>query len=124
MRILEVETGDKTMTTLIETFADKERTIDVIAAWVQQQIDEQYQQVWHNSRHEFETLFAQAGEPAYARYSQVLFRPIAEELKQAGLTADPGFPGIFPLSREQWGPEEERERRFWCVLHQEQSADL
>lgn len=112
------------MTTLVETFARQGRTLEVAAAWVQQFIDEHYMQVWQDQQQGFEALFVRAGEPAYARYSQALFRPIIEELKQAGLDCDPGFPGLFPASREQWGPQEERERRFWSVLHQAQDADL
>ncbi|GCE11547.1 DUF6022 family protein [Tengunoibacter tsumagoiensis] len=49
---------------------------------------------------------------------------VADELKEAGFTCNPMFPGTFPLSREQWGPQEERERRSWCVLHQQQTEDL
>jgi hypothetical protein len=71
-----------------------------------------------------EEIRARVGEQVYARYGQELFRPLADEFKQAGLICDPAFPGTFPLSREQWGPEEDRERRFWCVLHQENGGTL
>ncbi|GHO45851.1 DUF6022 family protein [Ktedonospora formicarum] len=112
------------MTTLTEAFSLKGRTIETTVAYIQQFIDEHYQQVLQEYRQELEEIFARVSEPAYARYSQLLFQPVYDELKQAGLICDPAFPGTFPLSREQWGPQQERERRFWCVLHQEQTEDL
>lgn len=112
------------MTTLVETFSLKGSTIEVTAAYVQQFVDEHYQQILQSHQQELEELFARVGEPVYARYSQLLFQPVTDELRQAGLICDPAFPGTFPFSREQWGSQEERERRFWCVLHQSQAKEL
>lgn len=112
------------MTTLTEMFSLTGRTIETTAAYVQQFVNEHYLQVLQRHRQELEELFVRVGEPTYARYSQELFQPVSDELQQAGLICDPSFPGTFPLSREQWGPQEERERRFWCVLHQPQAEDL
>ena len=88
--------GDENMTTLVETFSLKGRTIETTAAYVQQFVDEHYQQVLQHHRQELEELFARVSEPAYARYSQALFLPVSDELKQAGLICDPAFPGTFP----------------------------
>ncbi|WP_157507571.1 DUF6022 family protein [Ktedonobacter racemifer] len=93
--------------------------IETIATYVQQYVDAHWQEVVEQHRSALEAIFARAAEQVYARYSQELFQPLSAELKQAGLTCDPGFPGTIPFSREQWGPQEERERRFWCVLCQE-----
>lgn len=112
------------MTTLDEAFSLKGRTIETAAAYIQQFVDEHYQQILQKHQRELEELFARVSEPAYARYSQALFQPVSDALRQAGLICEPLFPGTFPLSREQWGPQEERERRFWCVLHQQQAKDL
>ena len=112
------------MTTLAKMFSLQGRTIETVATYVQQYLDEHWQQVMQRHRPELEEIRVRAGGPAYARYSQELFRPVYDELKQEGLTCDPALPGTFPLSREQWGPEEERERRFWCVLHEQGGRDL
>jgi len=112
------------MTTLVELFSLKGRTIETVAAYIQQYVDEHSQEVLQQNIVELEEIRARLGDPAYARYSQALFRPLYDEIKRAGLTCDPGLPGSFPLSREQWGPQEERERRFWCVLHQENGGVL
>jgi hypothetical protein len=116
--------GDKEMTTLIEAISLKGRTIETVATYVQQYIDAHWQEVMEQHRPVLEEIFARAAEQVYARYSQELFQPLTAEFKQASLTCDPTFPGTIPLSREQWGPQEERERRFWCVLHQENEGIL
>lgn len=112
------------MTTLTETFSLKGRTIETVATYVQQYIDDHWQQIMQRHRPVLEEIRARAGDPAYARYNQELFRPVYDELRQEGLICDPALPGTFPLSREQWGAEQERERRFWCVLHEQDGKDL
>jgi len=112
------------MTTLAETFSRKGKMVETVATYVQQYVDAHRQDVWQQHLPEIEQVYQQAGDPAYGLYSRTLFRPLEEELKQTGLTCDPALPGTFPLSREQWGPEQERERRFWCVLRQENGAAL
>jgi hypothetical protein len=113
------------MTTLAEAIELKGRTLETIANYAQQYVDEHWQKVFQQHLPALEEIHARAGEPAYARYGQDLFRPLFNEFKQEGLICDPAaLPGTFPLSREQWGPAEERERRFWCVLHQENGGVL
>jgi hypothetical protein len=112
------------MTTLAETFALKGRSIETAAAYAQQYLDEHCQQILQDHRSELEAIRDQAGDRAYASYARKLFGPLYDEFKEARLTCDPGLPGSFPLSREQWGPQEQRERRFWCVLREENGAEL
>jgi hypothetical protein len=109
---------------MVEAFSLQGRTIEAVAAYVQQQVNEHWQETFQHHRQELEEIFARLGDPAYARYSQALFRPIYDELKQVGLACDPGLPGRFPLSREQWGPQQERERRFWCVVSEDNGVAL
>ncbi|MBO0777954.1 MAG: hypothetical protein J2P37_03915 [Ktedonobacteraceae bacterium] len=112
------------MLTINEMISRDGRTIETVAAYVQQYVDEHYAKVMQEHRETLEEIRARVGDPAYARYAQELFRPVYDELKQAGLICDPALPGTFPLSREQWGPEDKRERRFWCVLREEDGTAL
>ncbi len=112
------------MATLAEALSTKGRTLDTVAAYIQQYADEHCQQVLQEHLAELEEIYARVGDPAYARYSQALFQPVYNEIKEAGLICDPGLPGSFPLSREQWGPQSERERRFWCALREDDGRDL
>jgi hypothetical protein len=112
------------MATLTETIALKGRTLETIADYAQRYVDEHWQQVFQQHLPALEEIRARVGDQAYARYGQELFRPLADEFKQVGLICDPALPGTFPLSREQWGAQEERERRFWCVLYLENGSSL
>ncbi|HLI89991.1 MAG TPA: DUF6022 family protein [Ktedonobacteraceae bacterium] len=112
------------MTTLPETFARKGQTVETVAAYVQQYLDAHAEAVWREHLPQIEQIYQRSGNRAYGFYSQTLHRSLAEELRAAGLTCDPGLPGSFPLSREQWGPPQARERRFWCVLRTEQGEEL
>lgn len=112
------------MTTLAETFAGKGKTVETVAAYVQQYLDEHAEAVWREHLPQIEAHYQRSGNQAYGFYSQTLHRPLEEELRRAGLFCDPRLPGSFPLSREQWGPPQARERRFWCVLRTEQGEAL
>jgi hypothetical protein len=112
------------MITLAETFSRKGKTLETVATYVQQYVNEHWQDVWHHHLPEIEHLYQRAGDPAYGLYSRTLFGPLQQELQQAGLTCEPALPGTFPLSREAWGPQQARERRFWCVLRQENGEAL
>ncbi len=112
------------MTTLKEHLSHQGKTIETVAAYVQQYLDEHGPAVWEDHLPQIEQKYQRSGNQAYGLYSQTLHRPLDEELRQAGLFCDPRLPGSFPLSREQWGPAQERERRFWCVLRDEQGEAL
>ena len=112
------------MTTLAETISLRGETVETVAAYVQQYLNEHGPAVWRDHLPEIEQKYQQSGNQAYGLYSQTLHRPLEEFLLQAGLICDPRLPGTFPLSREQWGPQEARERRFWCVLRNEHEEEL
>ncbi len=103
--------------------SQRETTIETIASYIQQYIDEQWQQVLQKNQEEFERIYDKAGESAYGTYAQRLFRPVREQLKQAGLLSEPGFPGTLSTSLE-WGPFEARERWMWSVLRPAQGAPI
>jgi hypothetical protein len=88
-----------------------------VVAYAQEYLDEHWQTVWQAHLPEIERVYAKSGDSAYAVYSRALFPPLDDELRRAGLTCQPRFPGMFSASWEQ-GPWQERVRRVWCVLHQ------
>ncbi|MBO0792591.1 MAG: hypothetical protein J2P36_16810, partial [Ktedonobacteraceae bacterium] len=71
------------MLTINEMISRDGRTIETIAAYVQQYVDEHYAKVMQEHRETLEEIRARVGDPAYARYAQELFRPVYDELKQA-----------------------------------------
>jgi hypothetical protein len=108
----------------LKHFPRKGKTIETVATYVQQSIDEHWRGVWEQHLPEIQQRYQHAGDPAYGLYDQTLFHPLQEELKRAGIVCDPVLPGTFPLSRGLWGPQEESERRFWSVLRQENGEAL
>jgi hypothetical protein len=109
---------------LIMQLSSENRTIQTVAQYLQQAVHEQWQEVFQDGLDEFRRVYEKAGEPAYAAYSRALFRPLAGQLSQFGLSLDSGLPGAFPQSIEQWGPPQERERRFWSVVRSNQGEPL
>ncbi len=107
-----------------EELSSESRTIQTVARYLQQAVHEQWQAVFQHGQDEFRRIYETAGDPAYAAYSRALFRPLQEQLRQLGISCDSGLPGAFPRSIEQWGPPQERERRFWSVLRQDQGKPL
>ena len=98
--------------------------IQMIADDLQQSVQEQWQEVFQSKLEEFQQIYATSGDPAYGAYCQALFRPLVEQLRQRGISCDPRLPGGFTQSIERWGPPQERERRFWSVLRQEDGKPL
>ncbi len=68
--------------------------------------------------------YQRMGEPAYGLYNRELFAPIQARLSAAGLLCKPPLPGTLPLSEEDWGPEDHRERRMWTLLHDERGTRI
>ncbi|WP_425517361.1 DUF6022 family protein [Paenibacillus solanacearum] len=64
------------------------------------------------------------GDSAYGFFCLKLFEPLVAEMVRAGFVPRPVFPGTFPQSEEHWGPWEDRERRFWSVIRQENGQPL
>ncbi|MBA2682503.1 MAG: hypothetical protein H0U76_29435 [Ktedonobacteraceae bacterium] len=103
----------------LNLFLDEKKkvTIHTLASYIRQYILEQFPIVLHENHEKLERTFAKAGEYAYGVYGRTLFQPLQEELRQAGINAQPDFPGDFATtSIEYWGPPEERERCMWSVL--------
>lgn len=102
----------------------KEVTLHVLAAHAQQYIDDQWKLIWERHLAETERIFAKGGDSAYGFYCLKLFQPLAAEIAEAGWVTQPVLPGIFPQSEEHWGPWENRERRFWSVIQQDNGKAL
>lgn len=103
--------------------AQSESTIRVLADYIQQYVDMQWQRVLEEGREGLLRVYDDAGEPAYGAYAQRLLRPVREQLERAGVLSEPGFPGTLSTSRE-WGPAEERERWMWSVMRRAQGAPI
>jgi hypothetical protein len=101
----------------------REKTIETIASYIEHFLHEQWQLVLEQNQEELMRLYDKAGEAAYGRYAQRLFRPIHKQLTQAGFSSSPGFPGTLSTSRE-WGPLEERERWMWSVVREAAGAPI
>ncbi|MBD0384032.1 DUF6022 family protein [Paenibacillus sedimenti] len=110
------------MSSLTETL--KGTTMRMMKNYVQQYIDHNYQQVWDKNLPEIERIFAKGGDSAYGFYCLKLFEPLMAEIVGAGFVPRPVLPGTFPQSEEHWGLWEDRERRFWSVIHQENRQPL
>lgn len=110
------------MSKLIDKF--KGTTMQMLKSYTQQYIDNQWQQVWEQYLPEIERIFSKGGDSAYGFFCLKLFRPLVEEIVEAGFTPRPVLPGTFPQSEEHWGPWEDRERRLWSVIHQENGHAL
>jgi hypothetical protein len=101
-----------------------EVTIQTLASYIQQSIEEQWQLLLQQNWEKLLQIYDTAGEGAsYGTYAHLLFRPFSLQLKQAGFSSSPSFPGSLPTSRE-WGPPEERERWMWSVVRDSQGAPV
>ncbi len=101
-----------------------EITIQTLASYIQQCIQEHWQPVLQQGQEELLRMYEKAGEgAAYGTYAHRLFQPIQEQLKQAGFSSSPSFPGTLSTSRE-WGPPEERERWMWSVVREAAGAPI
>lgn len=108
----------------LEEFLSKqsEITIQTLASYIQQYIQEQWQPVLQQGQEDLLRIYNKAGEgAAYATYAHRLFQPVQEQLKRAGFQSLPSFPGTLSTSRE-WGPPQERERWMWSVVRYVQAA--
>ena len=91
--------------------------IATAAAWINQQLASSWAACWHEHLPAITALHKRVGEPAYGLYNRELFAPVQARLDAAGLVCRPALPGTLPLSEEDWGPEDHRERRMWTLLH-------
>lgn len=112
------------MKTLAEILTLKGRDLETVVDFIQQSVDEQWQQLWEQHLPQLEEVYRKSGDRAYAAFARILFGPIEQELRSEGLICEQSLPGTFPLSREQWGPQDARERRLWTLLRQENGEKL
>ncbi|WP_096185605.1 DUF6022 family protein [Evansella halocellulosilytica] len=94
------------------------RTIEVFTDYLQKYIDQHWVKVWERDLQDLERVYANGGDKAYGLFMSKLFRPLAVECRETGFIPKPILPGDFSQSEEHWGPWEERERRFWTVIHE------
>lgn len=90
-----------------------------VADHIRQRVAERWQPVAEERAAELQQYFEEHGDPAYARYSQVLLEPVRDDLREleaAGYRIEPAFPGRLPDSHEPRTPPEERVRSFWTIL--------
>lgn len=112
-------TGD-----LGQGLTDAGRSLETAAAWISAQLDRTWEPTWRQKLPQIQEVYERMGEPAYGVYNRELFAPIQHELAAAGLRCAPSLPGSLPLSEEEWGAEDHRERRMWTLLHDEQGREL
>ncbi|MFD1412962.1 DUF6022 family protein [Oceanobacillus jeddahense] len=112
------------MNKLIDVMSAKGRTIEILTHYIQEYIDDQWEQVWNLNLEKLENVYVKNGDVAYGIYISKLFHPVMREIYEAGLKPKPLLPGDFRQSKESWGPWEERERRFWSVIYQENDQAL
>lgn len=102
----------------LQTFFAQNKSSDIftIARYIEGYINKHWEAVFQNNQGRLEEAFDEGGDAAtYGLYGSLLFKPLNEQLKQAGLRPAPQLPGNFAISRE-WGSEEERQRWFWSKL--------
>lgn len=100
------------------------RTLATAAEWINGQLDRSWEATWREHLPRIREVYERMGEPAYGVYNRELFAPIQRDLAAAGLRCAPSLPGTLPLSEEEWGPEEHRERRMWTLLNDEEGGPL
>ncbi|HEY7416546.1 MAG TPA: DUF6022 family protein [Ktedonobacteraceae bacterium] len=112
------------MNTLRETFFRQGKSIETLAAYVQQFTDENWQRIWEQMLPKATVFHEKGGDHAYAVFALPLFQPLAEELASVDLIAQPHLPGDLSWSWEEWGPQQERERRLASVVSQKDGEAL
>jgi Family of unknown function (DUF6022) len=102
----------------LETFlaSKREVTINTIASYLREVIQERWETVLQENLPELLQLFEKAGEPTYGVYGQKLLGPVFEQIKRMGFGLESGSGSPPTHSVEYWGPPEERERCIWSIV--------
>jgi hypothetical protein len=87
------------------------RDIHTLARYIQQHVNEHWEQVFQENRQEMIDRYDEIGDAVYGLYGQRLFKPVHAQLKTVGLRAVPRLPGSFSTSRE-WG-DDDSDRQRW-----------
>jgi len=95
---------------------NKNSDIHAIGRYIENHINKNWQTLLQKNRDKLVDAFNKADDMAYGVYCYKLFRPIHQQLKQAGLYPLPWFPGDFNSSRE-WGTDQsDRQRWMWSTI--------
>jgi hypothetical protein len=101
------------MTTLPPALSEAEqKDILALGARIEAHIAEQWQPLLEENDEVLRVAYERSGDAAYGVYLGLIFRPIRILMEQAGLRANPHFPGDFDASRE-WGNEDESDNQRW-----------
>ena len=95
--------------------ANDEPAIFALGRYIEAQIAQSWQHVLETRHDRLLDTYHRLGEMVYGAYGEFLFRPVRQQLKQAGFRMTPRLPGEFNISRE-WGPEEARQRWMWSTI--------
>ena len=96
----------------ITVLTSEERDIHAIGRFIEDQIVATWETVLKKNAAKLADAYAKGGDMAYGTYLTLLFRPIHKQLREAGMTAKPRFPGNFQISRE-WGQADETDQQRW-----------
>lgn len=100
------------------------RTLATVADWAARELAATWKSSWDAQLPRLRDAFDSVGEPAYGIYNRGLFAPLQKALERHGLTCRPRLPGSLPLSEEDWGASDHRERRMWTLLYDENGRAL
>ena len=101
------------MTTLPPALSEAEQNdITALGQRIEAHIAEQWRPMLAENDEVLRIAYERSGDAAYGVFLGLLFRPIRILMEQAGLRANPHFPGDFDASRE-WGNEDESDNQRW-----------
>ncbi|MFS0838840.1 DUF6022 family protein [Paenibacillus sp. 1P03SA] len=103
-----------------------ESKIGAAAAFIESHIRENWQEILVKENERLLKAYAEAGDPAYGTYLNLLFLPVHRQLQEAGIRPEPRLPGNFDISRE-WGRKadgSEQERWMWSTLYTEEDGPV
>lgn len=101
------------MTMLPPALSERERTdIFALGERIEAHIAEQWEPLLEENAEALQIAYERSGDAAYGVFLGLLFRPLRILMEQAGLRANPHFPGDFEASRE-WGNEDETDNQRW-----------
>ncbi|WP_036604864.1 DUF6022 family protein [Paenibacillus assamensis] len=116
----------KSSSSLVDILKESgEARIKGIALFIEEHVAHHWEDVLVNNQEKLQKAYEEAGDAAYGTYLNLLFLPVHRQLKEAGITPEPRFPGEFEISRE-WGNEQEthQQRWMWSTVYGPQQEAL
>lgn len=86
--------------------------IHALGRAIERRVEENWQALLEGKMDRLLHVYERAGDMAYGAYADLLFKPVHQALRQAGLRATPKLPGEFDISRE-WGNADESDQQRW-----------